>query len=443
MTRTVRLQVVLGVVFGLVTAIGGLIIFMHMKRVSGQPGALREPGGSLRGTWCNREKAAQIQFLPTGEVEVQYRYKVPAGADLPKLSKDLRVELGFSLLEFNSAVKRSLRGRGDRTRTEVEIEVLLGPAGKVVPWSKVAFRTDDTGRPQLIREDGGKQIAGYGVMEGRSLVVQIRAAGSTVPSDFDQVVLEINYLDTELNWTGKLSVRSHLRPVGMGRHQVYIPVQSSSENLDVILGELSVAADGAQVSVQGGVLDFPSGTYVRASNSGEPCAAAVGPLMSMDTVPGVEVADGVFVNTGSTIGRGQNVRFKLPRSEAVPAPMPEKKGHSTIGPGGALFYGLPTDQPVLLIRKGAAASEARRTKRAYSHGVAEPGQVHCMYTRMSTLGANSFSDDPAMAMPFRIEQAMAFSFRAVGAEPTVGEPRRGESRDCYEVRSGSRKKEEQ
>jgi hypothetical protein len=102
--------------------------------------------------------------------------------------------------------------------------------------------------------------------------------------------------------------------------EVYLPVRLANSTADLIL--LSGRLSKRSLMLTGKSLGLEGGEFQKAAPPRAPSDARSGTdVLRIAEVAGVQIgeeSDQVFVNSGVTVGRSQNVVFRLPGNETLP-----------------------------------------------------------------------------------------------------------------------------
>jgi hypothetical protein len=247
-----------------------------------------------------------------------------------------------------------------------------------VPWTKVLVR-GSAGNLAFPFAPPGRQIEGYKVVDGESLVVEARISGRW--RGLSGVSFALESLDSELCWRNKITVNGSYVVSSNNQLELLVPL-APIESGAVVLGRGGV--EGERMHLRGESLGLAALEYVRQATAEQPEPRVGEEVTDLSRLYGVKIPkSNIYVNTGIGAAKPQPVLFRLPGSELV---------------AGVLASRAPSSEtPTLTIRAGA---EEVRSTHAFRCWLADAGQT--VVVRPKGLG---------LLFPFHLDKPMPLCFK--------------------------------
>ncbi|MBC8459732.1 MAG: hypothetical protein H8D67_17205 [Deltaproteobacteria bacterium] len=317
-------------------------------------------GSGPSGRWEDTTGASVIEFLGAGRVKANFSQTIGSSVTLPTAVNGFKVDLGFRLVEYTGNEIRSALLSGPIER-QIDLHYELAE-GKTGPWTKVLFSTDYEGVLQLFNPEPSEPIRtllGFKAEDGDAVVLVAVVDGKRYKIPGASFVFD--FLDAELSWHGDLLVDARYRLIEENRFEVYLPLLIGDSSSDLVLCEAEIKS--GKLILMGRNLQIRSDDYRKGISTEQVAISIYRPTLSTRDIWGVQIgdpSDNLYVNTGMTIGRYQNVIFRLPGSEAMP--------------NLSITEPEPSEKHLLTIKRGS--DDLRKGMGAFSRVIIEKGQTY-------------------------------------------------------------------
>jgi hypothetical protein len=268
---------------------------------------------SIIGIWQNQTGSVTFEFLDTATVKASFPSKLPHKESLPPKLSGVIIDAGFWLISYYSKTSFEAMLEKGATSSKTQIVFQNVETSKQVPWAKVIFLTDRKGNSKIFDKIKGESISGFKVLNSGSVEASTKIKDSV--EIFPQFLFSTDYFDMNYNWCGKISINASYRFLSDTTLQIYLPSRVDTTVKLVILNaslrDTSLAIVGTGTLLNDCILNKISTPENRKSS---PVTKNV---FDPTEIAGVMIEENIYVNTGVTTDRYQNVRFRLPGKEAL------------------------------------------------------------------------------------------------------------------------------
>lgn len=307
MTRKTWTNVILGVFLALAIVAA---LFYFLWAPSGGPAE------RILGIWSNPDETVRIEFQKDGRFVGRFRHSVASNVQPPRSVENFKIDLGFELVTFEGSKKfpGQAIGPGAIGRHEVQLEY-VPLQGKVTPWVKRLLSSGSRG--ELTVHYASVSPSSADKPADQALVaIAVHQGEKTVP--IQGLTFAPFWFDEESRWVGFLEARGSYRFTNGGAFEMTIPMTTGSSSLGLLVCEGIVKRRTLDLKSTSFLVE--PATLSRSNTTiqtGKPATKAGFAIGSFAAVEGIKIRGDVYVNTGVTIGRMQNLAFRLPGREMV------------------------------------------------------------------------------------------------------------------------------
>jgi hypothetical protein len=272
-------------------------------------------GPSPVGTWKSDAGRAWVQLAKDGTAPARLSFAIPNAEKPPQTIKaGFILDAGFWAHTYFSdtrykCILQTKAARNPATLTFDQKE----KTEDQIPWMKLPVHSDKSGNISVIQAVDGKPVTGYSVEKAGRILGSTELSGKAVR--IEHMYFTASFVDPSVVWHGVLEINGRYT-VQPNAVEIYVPLAAPQQSTQLIVGLGTLEGDTLRFDATGS--ELLTGSFARA-----PKEAALSIDMSGANVidpkgiHGVEMGDGLYVNTGTTVDRMQNLKFRLPGRDVL------------------------------------------------------------------------------------------------------------------------------
>lgn len=293
----------------------------------------------LVGRWMNRAGGI-IEFTADETVKLTFPFKVSNSLREAGHIDGVIIDVGFLGLQYAPYEKYPSRLRMADDVRPAELAFANVDENRDLPVARVVLFAGEDGMCKLWETVNGRRVDGFKTdVSGPVLAV-------LYVDDKQHRVKEARftavYVDRTMTWNGEVAVDARCRPRGENEFELYVPVATSSVDVDLLVAQGSL--EGAEELVLTWTSIKKDRDQYSKSDDSPTHQDSRADVFILDPkeIAGVLVNEkpAIYVNTGLTLNRVQNAMFRLP-------------GREILGPINETEFREKQEVPPLIIRRGA------------------------------------------------------------------------------------------
>jgi len=271
----------------------------------------RNPYEQVIGKWQADTGLSILEFFNDGTAKATLVYRIPSGKKLEKKIEGLIIDVGFQLLTYEEATQQGSLFIERSKPKEPVILKFVPENDKKRPWAKIVISTDRDGNVKIRDEYKAQKIGFYKVASIGPLLLTVNLNDKN--AKIDSLLFTVNFVDLDLNWVGTLSVTGMYKFTDKNKFEVFVPLNINGSNYNLLICDGSIK--DADISLAGKIAGIKDEKYRKFLE-----LATIGDVFDPIDICGVIVADpsqNIYINTGVTKNRLQNVIFRLPGKDII------------------------------------------------------------------------------------------------------------------------------
>ena len=287
------------------------ILFMFVLALLGHACSKNHPPV---GNWKTDAGRALVQLAEDGTASARVAFEIPNAEKPPEsidgyiLDAAVWIRTYFSEAHYKSTLQTK-EGRNTSTIIFNQRE----KAEDQIPWMKLPVHSDTSGKISVIRVVDGRSVTGYSVSKAGRILATTEVSGTSVR--MEGISFTAGYVDTSVVWHGVLEINGRYR-VEHNVIEIYVPVAMPQQSVELIVGMGTIEGNSLRFDSAGS--ELITGSFARVPKEVNPSIDLAGANeIDPKDIQGVKIAESLYVNTAITVGRVQNVKYRLPGRQVL------------------------------------------------------------------------------------------------------------------------------